>query len=75
MNDLKKTVNLPEQYDPVHMTNVLHNVIDGTQGKYLSPVTSLPGATEGANGEMRVDHTNQKVYIKIAGNWMTFTGA
>ena len=73
MSDLKKTIKLPDTYDPVKMQKIVDSMIDGTQSKYLSSVTAIPNKTDGQNGEMRVDHSNSKVYVKINGAWKSIT--
>lgn len=75
MSDLKKNLNVPSEYDPIHIKRMMEQVIDGTQGRYLSPVTSAPAKTDGKNGEMRIDHTNGLVYVKINGAWKSITPA
>lgn len=73
MSDLKKNLNLPETYDPTHLRRVLEGIIDGTQSRYLTPVSQSPEKTDGFNGEMRIDHEAGKVYIKIKGEWKSIT--
>lgn len=73
MSNLKKTLNLPEQYDAVQMKRILEQLIDGTQSRYYETVSKAPNEKDGNNGETRIDPTTGKLYIKMAGIWKSFS--